>query len=436
MRSGSDTVSRQHHTSACVYIDRSAARPGTGPPTSHSSRDTPGHERISEAASTVRTASTVAGALLRTAVRTSIDAVERRQFDSEESARLLLERPGAVPRLLRAAAHYWLSRLLSELAGRTLPYTALVYTAEGPRSPQDLVHAVPVLPSYVQSAVEALERAADAVVAEASPPLPLEFDLAGSGLDPMLAAEPLPPVYLDGIHLLDPGGGGGYRYSSRPAQQTPTAAAADRGALEVGESLPLEDNVSRVMCQLAAAGVGCGRRPVVFVAHSMGGLLVKEMLARSMDQAEAGGGPNAALAASTRGVVFFGTPHFGNGMAAMGWRLRHLPGAYPAASLARLTPGPHLLSLNARLHALHEQRPGQLRVVSLLEGLPTQLSGVIPRILVVGPDSAYPGFGAALTLPHNDHIDCCKPAGTAAPGYVVRQAAGSDRQRRDDVERG
>lgn len=35
----------------------------------------------------MRTASTVAGALLRTAVRTSIDAVERRQFDSGEGVR-------------------------------------------------------------------------------------------------------------------------------------------------------------------------------------------------------------------------------------------------------------------------------------------------------------------------------------------------------------
>ncbi|GLI68116.1 hypothetical protein VaNZ11_012443 [Volvox africanus] len=185
-----------------------------------------------------------------------------------------------------------------------------------------------------------------------------------------------------------------------------------------GESLPLEDNVSRVMAQLAAAGVGTGQRPVVFVAHSMGGLLVKEMLARSMDQA-AEGGPHAALAPSIRGIVFFGTPHFGNGLAAMGWRLRHVPGALPAPSLARLTPGPHLLSLNDRLRELHDSQGGALRLVSLLEGQPTQLSGVIPRILIVAPDSAYPGFGASITLPENDHIDCCKPASQAAPAYLV-----------------
>ncbi len=54
------------------------------------------------------------------------------------------------------AAHYWLSRLLSELAARTLPYTSLVYTREGPRDPNELVHAVPVLPSYVKVSVEAI----------------------------------------------------------------------------------------------------------------------------------------------------------------------------------------------------------------------------------------------------------------------------------------
>ncbi len=53
----------------------------------------------------------------------------------------------------------------------------------------------------------------------------------------------------------------------------------------------------------------------------------------------AGGGPHARLASSTRGVVFYATPHFGNGIAALGWKLRYLPGALPAPSLARLTPG-------------------------------------------------------------------------------------------------
>ncbi|GFR49270.1 hypothetical protein Agub_g11250, partial [Astrephomene gubernaculifera] len=90
-------------------------------------------------------------------------------------------------------AHYWLARLLSSLAARTAPYTSLVY-AEGPRDPADLVHAVPVLPSYVRSVVDALERAADAV-ADDSPSLPphLEFDLAGSGLVGRPTPPPPPP---------------------------------------------------------------------------------------------------------------------------------------------------------------------------------------------------------------------------------------------------
>jgi hypothetical protein len=45
-------------------------------------------------------------------------------------------------------------------------------------------------------------------------------------------------------------------------------------------------------------------------------------------------------------IAFFATPHFGSNLAAMGWKLRALPGARPAPSLARLAPGPHLYELN------------------------------------------------------------------------------------------
>jgi hypothetical protein len=59
------------------------------------------------------------------------------------------------------------------------------------------------------------------------------------------------------------------------------------------------------------------------------------------------------LAAATRAVAFYATPHFGSGMAALGWKLRHLPGASPAPSIHHLSPGPHLSALNARLAELH-----------------------------------------------------------------------------------
>lgn len=180
-----------------------------------------------------------------------------------------------------------------------------------------------------------------------------------------------------------------------------------------GESLPLELTVRSMMEQLTAAGVG--QRPVVWVAHSMGGLLVKEMLAEALE--EGPGGAHYGLLESTRGCAFYATPHYGSSLAGMIWKLRHVPGALPAPCLARLAPGPHLARLNDVLRQLHDS--GKVQVLSFVEGQATHLSGYIPKILIVPPESADPGFGSSVVLPHDDHISVCKPSSREAPAYSV-----------------
>ena len=55
---------------------------------------------------------------------------------------------------------------------------------------------------------------------------------------------------------------------------------------------------------------------MIFVAHSLGGLLVKQTLIESEKQAR--DGRNHNLHETCRAVIFFGTPHRGSGDASMG----------------------------------------------------------------------------------------------------------------------
>ncbi|EAQ83704.1 hypothetical protein CHGG_10108 [Chaetomium globosum CBS 148.51] len=64
------------------------------------------------------------------------------------------------------------------------------------------------------------------------------------------------------------------------------------------------------------------RRSVIFVAHSLGGLLVKEALRRSESSEEA---EFKDIVKSTKGVIFLGTPHRGSpGMADLGQTVRSI----------------------------------------------------------------------------------------------------------------
>ncbi|GAB1316537.1 Alpha/Beta hydrolase protein [Madurella fahalii] len=52
---------------------------------------------------------------------------------------------------------------------------------------------------------------------------------------------------------------------------------------------------------------GDSRRPIVFVAHSLGGIIIKQALRIANNER----GSYGEIAESTRGIVFFGTPHRG-----------------------------------------------------------------------------------------------------------------------------
>lgn len=155
----------------------------------------------------------------------------------------------------------------------------------------------------------------------------------------------------------------------------------DAGAVRIGEP-SLAERAKKLQQALAKAQVG--RRAVVFVTHSYGGILVKEAV---VGRKEAFKG--------LKGVIFFATPHFG-------------------APVARV---PALLS--RALHALCEERELQMlndgflqtvrqqgvEVVSFAEGI-----GVGGRggALVVPVASADPGVGSFFIVPDVDHSAVCK----------------------------
>lgn len=69
------------------------------------------------------------------------------------------------------------------------------------------------------------------------------------------------------------------------------------------KDLSLDEISERIYQSLKVAGVG--KRPVIFICHSMGGLICKNILLHSHND-------NQELVKNTKGVMFFSTPHFGS----------------------------------------------------------------------------------------------------------------------------
>jgi len=72
--------------------------------------------------------------------------------------------------------------------------------------------------------------------------------------------------------------------------------------------------------------------------------------------------------------------------------------------------------INRAIAQLHEA--GDLDVLSFCESVPLSLVGMLPRVLVVPEETAFPGYGETATV-QADHIDACKPSSKEDPGYAL-----------------
>ncbi len=162
----------------------------------------------------------------------------------------------------------------------------------------------------------------------------------------------------------------------------------------VGRNMPLLDRANSILDLLDANGIG--RRPVVFVTHSLGGLLAKAIVRASLDTPAEH--DKHSLHKNTRGFVFFSTPHTGSSIANLG---RCVPGGRPTEILTELSQNDAYLRDLSQWFA-DKAKQFDYKCVTYFEAYKTM------GVTVVDAVSANPNHGMRPVPFDGDHFSICK----------------------------
>lgn len=174
-----------------------------------------------------------------------------------------------------------------------------------------------------------------------------------------------------------------------------------------------------MLCQSSKAT----ERPIIFVVHSLGGLVTKQCLiySRSIDH------PNSehlrSIYVSTYGILFMGTPHLGSDLAKWGTLLQSIASAtlprkfFDSSSHlveALKTNNETLQNINRHFNEIMPR----LRIYCFYEGKPMDLKGT--RQFVVDEASAAPNWpGVERMGIERDHSHMCKFEDENTSGFAV-----------------
>nr|XP_019536327.2 protein SERAC1-like isoform X3 [Aedes albopictus] len=165
----------------------------------------------------------------------------------------------------------------------------------------------------------------------------------------------------------------------------------------------LEKRAAEFLKKLARSNIGQDR-PVVWVGHSMGGLLVKSI----MNQAAASDDPAVRrIAQNSRAVMFLGTPHRGSAIAKLKQHTSAL--VWPSVEVRELEENSlHLLHLHKTFLKTINQLPKKPEIVSVCEGSATVLTSFKLPLHIVPEKSARLDEGDFYLI-KEDHLSLSKP---------------------------
>ncbi|XP_015598964.1 protein SERAC1 isoform X2 [Cephus cinctus] len=166
-----------------------------------------------------------------------------------------------------------------------------------------------------------------------------------------------------------------------------------------GLKTTIDERSEEFVRKLLMAGVG--KKPIVWICHSMGGLLVKKMLVEEWKQ-----GDKHNLCQNTRSIVFYSTPHRGSHVAALTQTTQML--VWPSVEVQELREeSPKLLQLHDEF--IRMLKNYTMDIVSFSETKSTLVTALKFPFQFVNPNSADPGVGEFFEIPQ-DHLSICKPA--------------------------
>ena len=178
-----------------------------------------------------------------------------------------------------------------------------------------------------------------------------------------------------------------------------------------GTALHISDRAQNILQRIYTdSRLSNGR--IALLGHSMGGLLIKNMLqiadTVSRSSFDDGDAARSFLQRIDR-IAFIATPHSGSDAATWLDRLRILLRPSIAATCLVRNDG-SLRALNEWYRAWASDR--SIAHMVLAESKPTY------SILIVPPDSANPGLQISPIILDEDHLSICKPADRSADTYI------------------